>query len=228
MANKKAAVKPVSTTGFLTALALLSAVSVGLLSFRILSSDSMRYVFLFWNLVLAAIPLALAWWLLIRVRKYGWLKWQQIGLSFLWLIFLPNSFYLITDLIHLRPNFEADLLFDIVLLMSFIVTGLILGFVGVYMLHRELDARLTRPLYGYGIIGVVLLAVSFAVCLGRYTRWNTWDILLQPAGLLFDVSDRVINPSSHLQTYQTTFILFLLLFATYAVIYEGARLLRAK
>jgi uncharacterized membrane protein len=212
---------------FIASLLVLPVISVFLLVVRAMASDSSRYLFLPWNLFLAAVPLLLAWWLVWRVRVFGWLMWQQVLLTLGWLAFLPNSFYLMTDFIHLRPNHEADLLFDIVLLTSFMLSGLILGVISVYMVHVEIRKRLSER-YSYGVIGLVFLACSFAICLGRYTRWNTWDILLQPAGLLFDVSDRLINPGLHAQTYQTTVTLFLVLFGAYVALWEGARLLRRQ
>lgn len=223
--SQKKPIPVLAPVRLMTSLAILSLVSVLLLVARIIGSDSSRYSFLFWNLFLAILPAALAWWLIVRVRRFGWLKWQQIVLTIVWIAFLPNSFYLISDLIHLRPNYEADLLFDITLLMSFIVSGLLYGFISVYLVHRELVQRVPERV-SYALIGLLFLAASFAICLGRYTRWNTWDILLRPAGLLFDVSDRLINPVNHLQTYQTTVTLFLLLFASYAVVWEAARLVR--
>lgn len=224
MTAKKSAHSPAR---FVASSMVLPVVSVFLLIVRATASDSSRYLFLPWNLFLAAIPLLIAWWLVWRIRQFGWLKWQQIVLTLAWIAFLPNSFYLITDFIHLRPNHEADLLFDIVLLASFMISGFILGMISIYLVHVELAKRL-REKYAYALIGLVFLASSFAICLGRYTRWNTWDILLQPAGLLFDVSDRLINPGLHAQTYQTTVTLFLVLFGAYVVLWDGVRLLRRQ
>lgn len=217
---------PVLPYRLVAAFGFLSVVCMGLLIFRIARSDSLRYTFLFWNLILAIMPVLIAWWLAKRIRLYGWVKWQQIGLSILWLVFLPNSFYIITDLIHLRPNYEADLLFDITLLTGFILAGLAFGYASVYLIHSEMLKRMRERL-AYSYVGLIFLAVSFAICLGRYLRWNTWDILLRPAGLLFDISDRLINPDTHLETYQTTIIMFLLLFSGYTLVYEAARLLKA-
>lgn len=207
-------------------LAFLVLVCIGLLGTRVIFSDSLRYSFLFWNLFLAISPVLIAWWLVVRIREHGWLRWQQILLTSAWVLFLPNSFYIITDLIHLRANYEADLLFDIVLITNFIVAGLLFGFISTYLVHMEIVKRV-RERWAYGLIAVLFLAVSFAVYLGRYTRWNTWDIILRPAGLLFDVSDRFINANAHSQTYQATLVLFLLLISSYAVVYELARLLRS-
>jgi uncharacterized membrane protein len=211
----------------LVSLGLVTAVPLVLLAGRIMTSNSSRYGFMAWNLFLAVVPLLLAWLLVQRVRQYGWLRWQQVVLTIVWIGFLPNSFYMITDLIHLRANYEADLLFDVGLLVSFIVSGLIFGYMSVYMVQAELAKRL-RERYVYGLMVPLFLAVSFAICLGRYTRWNTWDIILQPAGLLFDVSDRLLHPGVHGQTYVTTLTLFIVLISTYWVIWESVRILRQK
>lgn len=227
MSRKKRTKPRLSPERFIGSLILLFAVSMVLLLARIDLTDSFRYSFLFSNLILAAVPVLLAWWLVKRVRLLGWKNWQSAGLTVLWLVFLPNSFYLITDLIHLQPNYEADLLFDITLIMSFVISGLLLGFISVFMVHKELLARIGEK-RAYWVMAMLFLVVSFAICLGRYSRWNTWDIVLRPAGLLFDVSDRLIYPVAHWQTYQTTAVLFALLFSTYFVLWEGARLIRGR
>jgi uncharacterized membrane protein len=227
MAHKKSKIQAVTPNRLIASLSLLSLVSVGLLIARILDSSSYRYAFLIWNLALAIIPVFIAWWLVERIRIYGWQKWQQLALTFAWIAFLPNSFYLLTDLIHLRPNYEADFLFDATLLTSFILSGITYGLMSVYLVHRQLVRRVSER-SAYGLVGLLFLAVSFAICLGRYTRWNTWDIILRPAGLLFDVSDRFLNPSAHVQTYLTTVTVFLVLFSTYIIFWEAVRFLRQK
>lgn len=201
--------------------------SVVLLMIRVTASDSARYIFLLWNLVLAVIPVLLAWWLVVRVRQLGWFKWQQMLLSLVWLSFLPNSFYLVTDFVHLRATNEASLFFDVIMLAGFMVNGLMLGYIAVYLVHRELIRRFSEA-SSYKIVGIIFLLCSFAAYLGRFTRWNTWDILFQPAGLIFDVSDRVINPGQHAETYLATGILFVFLSSVYVVIWEATRLVSNK
>lgn len=210
---------PPKINRLLTAIIISNLLSVGLLGVRILFSDSLRYVFMLWNILLAAIPAMLALWLVERIRKYGWLKPKQLILTAVWISFLPNSFYLLTDFIHLRPTYEAELLYDITLFASFLVNGLILGYLGLVLVHRELVKRL-HPRAVWAIVSAIILASSFAIYLGRFTRWNTWDLLLQPAGLLFDVSDRFVNPSAHPQTFSTTLLIFIFLFVTYLVVWE--------
>lgn len=197
-----------------------------LLLARVLTSDSSRYLFLLWNLVLASLAPLIAWWLVARIKNEGWLRLPQILLSVLWLLVLPNSFYIVTDFIHLRPTYEASVLFDAVMLTMFTLSGMMLGYLSVVLVHRELKRRVS-PKVAWAIIGGIFLVSSFAVYLGRFSRWNSWDIVLKPAGLLFDVSDRVVNPALHGETYVVTGILFMLLFSLYWVIWEALNYLRS-
>lgn len=208
--------------GFLSSLVLACLVSCLLLGARILVSDSLRFVFLYWNLVLAVVPALLSFWLVKRIRTDGWFKWPQIVLSFIWLSFLPNSFYLVTDMVHLRANFEASFYFDVVMLGGFMLNGLALGFYSVYLIHTELK-RYFSANFTMAVIGLVFFLCSFATYLGRFVRWNTWDIVLQPLGLLFDVSDRFINPSVHNETYLATFSFFIVLFSSYLVVWNALK-----
>src|SRR5688572_21241279 len=97
-----------------SALIVSNLVSALLLLIRIEQSQTTRYWFLLWNLVLAWIPLGVAVLLKERLHKTRWLTWQNILLSVLWLGFLPNSFYLVSDLIHLHSSGEVSILFDAV------------------------------------------------------------------------------------------------------------------
>lgn len=211
----------------LSALVAANGVTVLLFILRSVESQTDRYWFLLWNLFLAWLPLLFAYWLMRRLRTSGWLSWQNIILSLLWLGFLPNSFYLVSDLIHLHETGEVSLLYDIVMFTSFIFNAYIAGFMSLYLIHCELVRRMTYR-KAYLTIAGVLLACGFAIYLGRSLRWNSWDVLINPAGILFDVSDRVVNPAAHPQSFVTTVTFFLLLMSTYAVIWELARALAAK
>lgn len=201
---------------------LLSAV---LFLVRVDSSQNFRYWFLLWNLLLAWVPLGLVLLLRQRLQSARWFTWQNIVISFLWLGFLPNSFYLVSDLIHLHETGEVSLLFDSVMFASFIFNGFAAGFASVFIMHRMLLRRFNRQRV-HGLIATVFLLCSFAIYLGRDLRWNTWDILVNPAGILFDVSERVINPLTHPEVFSTTAIFFLLLASIYTVAWQMVAALR--
>lgn len=202
------------------ALVVAHGVSVFLLFARSVDAGNGRYYFLLWNMVLAAAPLGLAIWLRLRLVSSSWLSWKNLVITTFWVLFLPNSFYLVTDLVHLAQTYEVSIYYDVVLFMSFIVNGFITGYMSMYLVHVEL-ARRVRRRDAHAVMGVILLVTSFAIFLGRFLRWNSWDVFLHPAGLLFDVSNQFIDPVSP-SAFVTTVSFFVLLSSTYAVAWNLA------
>lgn len=204
-----------------------TGVSLLLLGVRMLASGSNIFWFLAWNLFLAWLPLIFALGLRLHLSKNHSIEWKSVMLFVLWLGFLPNSFYIMSDLIHLQSSGDVAILYDIAMMMSFIINGLILGYLSVYIVHVQVAKRLKRN-QTWLIILLVFLSCGFAIYLGRYLRWNTWDILLNPAGILFDLSERIVNPVLHAEAYYITFVFFVLLTSTYAIIYQLVKLLSAN
>ncbi len=68
------------------------------------------------------------------------------------------------------------------------------------------------------VIAFIFLICSFAIYIGRDLRWNTWDVLLKPGGLLFDVSDRLLHPSVYPEMLTTTVTFFIFITGFYYVI----------
>ena len=108
---------------------------------------------------------------------------------------------------------------------AFIYLGLTLGFSSLYLVHLELKKRYSG-LRSAGVIAVVLLLASFAIYLGRDLRWNSWDILTNPAGLLFDISDRLLVPSGYGSIAITVLSFFALLASMYSLVWGAVRLVR--
>lgn len=205
------------------ALAISSLASVGLFLVGAWSNDSLEFAYLIWNLFLAWVPLGLALWLERVLRHNLWSSWPALAVTALWLGFLPNSFYLITDYIHLQEvTPRVDLLYDVVMFSSFIFNGVILGYLSLYIVHCRLLERVSARLAA-SLIGLVMLVSSFAIYIGRELRWNTWDVVANPASLLIDVSDRVLNPREHPQAFTTTVTFFVLLVSVYIVVWALAR-----
>lgn len=208
-----------------TTLLLSSLVSVGLFVGGVLRNNNDAYSYMVWNLLLAWVPLLLIAWLLRTLVHKRWSSWQGIVLSLLWLVFLPNSFYMVSDYIHLADAPRVDILYDAVMLTSFVLNGLILGYLSLYLVHVELQRRLTTR-GAQVLVTAILLMCSFAIYLGRDLRWNTWDVFLNPAGILFDVSDRFLHPSSYPDMFVTVGVFFVLLTTFYYVIWRGLQALR--
>lgn len=207
-------------------LLLSSLISIGLFVGGAILNGNVAYSYMLWNLFLAWIPLVLVVLLQLYLKHHRWSSWPGIGISFLWLIFLPNSFYLISDLIHLQDVPTPDVLYDAVMLTSFVLNGLLLGYTSLYLFHFELKKRLPART-ARNMVALILFLCSFAIYLGRELRWNTWDVLFNPAGILFDVSDRIIKPGTYPEMFIVTTIFFVLLAGTYYVVWKLVHALRS-
>lgn len=184
-------------------LTLLSAVSIVMLSAR---SDSWLLGMLAWNLFLAWIPLLVIIGLriLLTHRSFaGWALWP--GLT-LWLLFLPNSPYIITDLFHVRDVSEYTLWFDTMLLFMFALTGLLTGLYSLLLVQRLLNERIGRG-WSWGAILICLTLTSFGIYLGRYIRLNSWHIVTHPLWLARSVHQSLVNPFALKLTLSYTFAL---------------------
>jgi uncharacterized membrane protein len=197
------------------ALAGLSVVCLGFYVIGAITNDSTQFSYLTWNLFLAWLPLVFAAFLLLSLRKRLWSQWQPVFWTLLWLLFLPNSFYIISDFVHIQEITGRNLLYDIAMFTAFAFNGVLIGFISVYLVHVQLLKRIGR-LSGW-VIGLVIFLSSFAIYLGRDLRWNSWDVLTNPAGILFDVSDRLLHPSQHINMMPTVLSFFVLLGALYVV-----------
>ncbi len=209
------------------ALLFASLASVGLFVAGAYSNHSWAFAYLIWNLFLAWVPVFFSFRLEHVLQRKLWSSWEAILLTVLWLGFLPNTFYMISDFIHIQEIRRVDLLYDTVMMSSFIFNGVILGFMSLYTVHRLLLQRL-KWITSAMVVSAILLVCSFAIYLGRELRWNTWDVLVNPAGILLDVSDRVLHPMLFHQTYTTTVTFFVLLGSLYVVTWQLVRALRSQ
>ncbi len=212
---------------FIFALLASTLVSVGLFLYGAWRNHSLGYDYLVWNLFLAWLPLLFALRLVAVLRRKLWSSWEALAASVLWLTLLPNSFYMISDFIHLQESQRVDILYDSLMITSFIYTGVALGFSSLYLIHTQLQKRLSDRASAGWIAGT-LLVCSAAVYVGRDLRWNSWDILVNPGGLLFDISDRLQHPAAYPQMLVTIVTFFVLLLSMYGLLWQGIKLVRAS
>ncbi len=223
--NKNASIRQNDFLRVIYALLFSTVLASALLLIGAEKAGSNYYIFLIPNMGLAFVPLLLALWLRHRLKTTPWISLGNVLLTLFWLGFLPNSFYMITDLIHAQVSIGYDLLYNIVLIMLCIFNSLTAGYISLYLVHWAL---LKRFYYRnvHVLIGAIILLCSFAIYLGRYLRWNSWDVIFNPAGLLFDVSDSLASPSTHPEVFLTTISFFLLLTTIYVVVWQVTRVLR--
>jgi len=180
---------------------LLLSTFLGCLLFavRVYLTESWSYFFLVWNLFLAWIPYLvsfLASYLCQPPRRW----WPLLILGPLWLAFLPNAPYIVTDLIHLRHRPPVPIWYDTLLIATFAWTGLFLAVFSLramQLLVKAAAGRLVGWLFVLGVVGLTGLGIY----LGRFMRWNSWDLLFNPQAVLADIATWLANPLSHLQTF---------------------------
>jgi uncharacterized membrane protein len=208
---------------------MLSSLSVAFFIARVIVTRSERYWFLNWNLALAWPPLIIAYVLRRHLGRYAWSNWKSIMLVVCWLVLVPNTFYLVSDFVHLDSTVqnEVSLLYDISMFMSYALTGLALGCVSMYMVHMELKKRLGR-FRAWSVIGVIILLDSFAIYLGRFLGWNSWDLFINPAGIITDISDRIINPTAYPNTFTITLLFFVFIMVAYGSFYSLLQTLKPR
>ena len=150
-------------------------------------------------------------------------KWMLALLLCVWLLFFPNAPYILTDLFHLRLNSSMPVWFDLVLILLYAWTGLLFGFLSLWDIESVLRKGV-KP-WAVSVISVVLLfAGSFGIYIGRYLRWNSWDILTSPFRLLYDIGDRFVNPFAHPRTWGMTLLMGVFL----NILYFSFRLIRRR
>ncbi|MDB5171205.1 MAG: hypothetical protein JWO35_899 [Candidatus Saccharibacteria bacterium] len=206
-------------------LGISSLVSIGLFGCGALRNHSLAFGYLAWNLLLAWLPLLFAIRLVAVLQTKRWSSWEAMAISLLWVVFLPNSFYMISDFIHLQEIRRVDLLYDILMFTSFIYTGVVLGFSSLYLVHLQFKKRFPNRTV-LTLIAAILVACSGAIYIGRDLRWNSWDVITNPGGLLFDVSDRLTHPATYPRMLITIIGFFILLSTMYGLLWCGARLLQ--
>jgi uncharacterized membrane protein len=204
--------------GVFAALFLASVTSTLLVAARVVHTRHLAYSFLVYNLALAWIPLGFA----LAAQATSELR-SKVGVALTgvclagWLLFFPNAPYLMTDLMHLRMQHNELFWLDLVALQAFAWTGLALGFVSLELVQRVVAGRVGRVV-SWLFVGAVMGLSAFGVYLGRFRRWNSWDVARDPFGLVSDVAGVVLHPFAHARVVAFSVVLATFLLTAYVVV----------
>lgn len=205
---------------------LASVICVFMVVARIGYSGTSGYTNLVWNLFLAWIPFVISYAAYILSWKRSLLFLVIPVTVFLWLIFFPNAPYILTDLQHLaRQSNAAPLWYDVIMLVWFSWTGLLLGLISLYFMH-EIVQRTFGRVVGWIFILLVSGLSSFGVYLGRFGRFNSWDLLQSPGETAVSILGLVIEPSRRLFAFTTLFAGFYIF--VYLTLYSFGHLLQER
>ena len=159
---------------------------------RVLYTGSHFLFSLIWNLFLAAIPLMIS----SGMEHSAWI-YKRKGLFFLgllvWIIFFPNAPYILTDLFHLTSQDTFPKWFDLLLILSFAWNGMMLAILSLRQMERMITKKWNRP-WALVFVGIMLVASAFGIYIGRYLRFNSWDILTNPFQIGRDMVQIIWHP----------------------------------
>src|SRR5687767_220969 len=169
----------------LLTLAAASILGGLLVALRALLTGQSLHLYLVWNLFLAWIPLLLA----LRIETLdrrdtvcGWRFWATVTA---WLLFFPNAPYIFTDLTHLKLPIKSRWWTDLIMILLFALIGMVLAFLSLQRMQRIVTRR-RGSLIGWAFVFAVAFLSGFGVYLGRFERWNSWDVVANPIALLAD------------------------------------------
>lgn len=160
---------------------LILAIALNLL--RLYMVEVPSYIYMNWNVFLGLLPVACAW--LFEYKK----RYTIVSLLFFlaWLLLLPNAPYMITDFIHLRDVGTASMLwYDGFMLFAYALVGVHAFAFSLYRVHQQITSSAL-------FIWIISLLSGFGIYLGRYVRWNTWDIIINGKAVLQDISHIIGN-----------------------------------
>jgi uncharacterized membrane protein len=190
---------------------------LGLISVRVFRTGSPHFLFLIWNLFLACVPLAGSR-ALASLRRRSVPAWAEGALFALWVLFLPNAPYIVTDLVHVSPGAGVLFWYDLGLVLSCAAAGLLIGYLSVLDVHRLIENRFGH-FAGWIVAGGALMLSGFGVYLGRVMRWNSWDVLIDPVGVFGSIADFLTNARLHLHAYEVMFLFGVGLLLGYAALH---------
>lgn len=204
-------------TSSLTVFAFASALAGALVAARIAVTHRFQVLYLIWNLFLAWLPLlfALAVWREAGTRVPRRKRVFAAGAA--WLLFFPNAPYIFTDLVHLaklHASATAPPWFDLLLHLLFAMIGLMIGFASLAVMHKLVERAWGWRTGWLFALGALALA-GFGIYLGRFERWNSWDVLLSPFALLGDIAAPFLAPWNHPRTWGFSVVCFLFLAISY-------------
>lgn len=163
-----------------------------------------------WNMFLALVPLALSLWLFRRKERRGWLWWPVLGV---FVLFLPNAGYTLTDIIHFIEEVRAQPPLPVWSIVYVVIPKYAIFFFVGFQCHVISLIRMGRYLAWLGhrrwifIAEIVLNALcSIGIYWGRYLRLNSWDVVGRPQELAQQAIDSLFKDQFALSIIAVYFI----------------------
>lgn len=228
-------------------LLVATACPIALLALRVRLTGTSGHLSLPWDLFLGWVPvlLSLPFAHVFRRPEPGRRMFLVLlPLALGWLLFFPNAPYLVTEVIHLAPGHGATLnsapawlawlsdggphrrgapvWLDLLLLTSVAGNGALLTIAALRPVHGALARRLGRRTT-LAAVAALLAVTSFGVAIGRFDRFNSWDVFAKPGAVAERLAARVLHPGDQPGVTACTLVLTAMLIVGYFGTREVAR-----
>ncbi|MEN9852495.1 MAG: hypothetical protein RI996_438 [Candidatus Parcubacteria bacterium] len=181
---------------------------------RVGISQKINFIFLIWNLFLAWIPYTLATMLHLDTSK------RRFALIFVpWLLFFPNAAYLITDILHVDFRPPVPLWYDSLIFFIFGWLGIMLASIALLRVHKYLEYNFGKIKSTIAVLGIAVIT-AFGIYIGRFERFNSWDVLLDPLNLFKNIISIWTEIPHTIEPLFFTGIFTLVILCTYYVVRE--------
>jgi len=181
---------------------------------RIYLFDTTSFVYMFWNIFLAFIPFIISSVLIIYTDKDNFFKPFFIIGFILWFLFLPNAPYVVTDLIHLGRIRSVPVMYDAFLLFSSAAASLLMGMYSLFYMEKIFLLKFSKKITSIVIFAIILFA-SFGMYLGRFLRFNSWDLFISHSFLFSSIWNIFINPIHNINAYAYTLLFFFFIYISF-------------
>lgn len=190
-----------------TAVWFASLSAITLLLLRVKITHNIFLMFLIWNLFLAIVPYFLSTSIYTNFFDKD-KKIQNTIYAVIWLLFIPNTFYIITDFTHLHYNNALQFGLDFLIISCFSFAGFYLGLLSLHHIHLLSIAKYGNKIGNLYVLTISFLS-SFGIYLGRVLRFNSWDIVSKPIELVFTSISALFNIETIIYTLQLGSIIWI-------------------
>lgn len=201
----------------------LTILAVVLNVLRVIIWGKMSLIYILWNIFLAFIPFFISFILLSLSKEKKLSKIIFIIGFIIWMLFIPNAPYIVTDFIHLGEIRSVPMLYDIFLIFSSASVGLMLGFHSFFHIEQIIKTKYSPRITSL-IMGLIMIIISFGIYLGRFMRFNSWDVFVNHTSLIKNVWRIFSQSTANTEVFLYTGLFFFFLYLSYkAWIYSNIK-----
>lgn len=209
---------PINRFRLIFTLGLMSASAVGLFILKSVLTHNLALWGINWNLFLAWIPVFIVIWLENKVKINALQKWEVLTASLMWLLFFPNSPYIITDLVHLQSLSGNTYWHYQIMIFTYAFVSLACGLLSLYWIQKVWTQVFSLNWSNFFSLGAIMLS-GFGIFLGRVERFNSWDFFVHPFILLKYILHSIKNPTAILMTFEFSLFIGLAYWMFYSLIH---------